>query len=57
MRYSRKGQSILEYVLVITGILVALVALAPDLTKRAVTSSLTKAADTVDDAVGQIKLP
>lgn len=57
MRNLRKAQSILEYVLVITGILVALIAVVQKTTNKAVTASLNKAANTVADATEQIKLP
>ena len=50
----RKGQSILEYVIVLTVIIAAIAVAAATIIKPAVTNALTKSKGAIDGAVGRL---
>ena len=51
----RRGQSTLEYILVLAAILVAVIAAANTLIKPAVTKAMTDSKDTIEGGSGKLK--
>ncbi len=54
MRRSKKGQSVLEYVIVLTAIIAVIVAGATLILRPAVNATLTEAGQTIQNAAGRL---
>lgn len=54
-RGPRRGQSTLEYILVLAAILVAVIVAAGGLIKPAVNKAMTDSKDTIESATGKLK--